>query len=112
MLMKHVFLAPFVGLNRSRIATAALALSLTCAGSVVRAATIATWTFETTAPATAGPFAPEVGAGAATGFHAGATTYSSPAGNGSAKSFSSNTWAVGDYYQFQVSTLGQQDIAV
>jgi hypothetical protein len=68
--------------------------------------TVAKWTFETSAPLTAGPFSPEIGAGSAIGFHAGAATYSSPAGNGSAKSFSSNTWAVGDYYQFQVSTLG------
>jgi hypothetical protein len=74
------------------------------------AGTIATWTFETTAPTTAGPLAPEVGAGSATGSHVGASTYSSPAGNGSAHSFSSNTWAVDDYYQFQVSTTGQSGI--
>ena len=35
-----------------------------------------------------------------------------PAGNGSAHSFSSNVWAVGDYYQFQVSTLGQSQIGL
>jgi hypothetical protein len=75
-------------------------------------AQIATWTFETSIPVTAGPFAPEVGSGSALGFHAGATTYSSPAGNGSAHSFSSTAWAVGDYYQFQVSTVGFQDILV
>lgn len=75
--------------------------------------TVAQWTFETSAPATSGPFAAEVGTGQASGFHAGAATvYSSPAGNGSARSFSSNTWAVGDYYQFAVSTLGLPNISV
>lgn len=84
------------------IATAAI-----FAASGAMAGTIANWTFETSLPATAGPFSPEVGAGSATGFHAGTTTYSSPAGNGSAHSFSSNGWAVGDYYQFQVATTGE-----
>jgi PEP-CTERM motif len=71
---------------------------------------IADWTFETSLPATSGPFSPEVGSGSATAFHAGATTYSHPAGNGSAASFSSSLWAVGDYYQVQVSTVGFQGI--
>ena len=71
------------------------------------AATIASWTFETSIPATAGPHLPELGAGSATGVHsAGVTTYTSPSGNGSAASWNSNNWTVGDYYQFQVSTLG------
>src|SRR5882724_8589427 len=40
---------------------------------------------------------------AATGVHTSASTaYSLPAGNGSAKSFNANNWAVGDYYQFVV----------
>ena len=73
---------------------------------------IADWTFETSLPATAGPFSPEVGAGSATGFHAGAAVYSTPAGNGSSHSFSSTLWAVGDYYQFQVSTLGLSGVLV
>ncbi len=68
------------------------------------------FTFETSAPTTAGPFNAEVNnttaAATALGFHAGASTYSSPAGNGSSKSFSSNTWAVGDYYQISVNTTG------
>ncbi len=70
------------------------------------ATVIADWTFETSIPASAGPFSPEVGTGSALGSHAGASVYSSPVGNGSAHSFSSNTWAVGDYYQFSVSTAG------
>jgi hypothetical protein len=76
------------------------------------AAPVATWTFETSLPATAGPFAPEVGAGSARGFHAGASTYSNPVGNGSAHSFSSNTWAIGDYYQFSTSTIGYNGITL
>jgi hypothetical protein len=76
------------------------------------AAILADWTFETSIPATAGPFAPEVGSGAALGSHAGAAVYSSPAGNGSAHSFSSNTWAVGDYWQFSTSTTGFQNITI
>ena len=75
------------------------------------AATIASWTFETSVPMTAGPHAPEVGAGSATGVHStGTTTHTSPSGNGSATSWNSNNWTVGDYYQFQVSTLGQSGI--
>lgn len=71
------------------------------------------WTFETSLPATAGPFSPEIGGpGAATGSHAGAAVYSSPAGNGSAHSFSSNTWAVGDFYQFSASTAGYSNLFV
>ena len=74
------------------------------------AATVAMWTFETTVPATGGPLAPEVGAGSATGVHTAAATFSNPSGNGSPESWNSNTWATGDYYQFQASTLGQAGI--
>jgi hypothetical protein len=91
------------------IAFGCIALGL---ASGARASTVAAWTFETSQPATAGPFTPEIGAGTALGFHAGASTYSSPVGNGSAHSFSSNTFAVGDYYQFSVSTIGLNDIVL
>ena len=93
-------------------------LVLVASISTARAAIIAHWTFETSVPTTAGPHAAEAGdnAGAgspASGFHAGAATvYSNPAGNGSAESFSSNTWATGDYYQFQTSTVGYSLIAI
>lgn len=88
----------------------AVAASLLTTGLQAQTTTIADWTFETSQPTTAGPLSPEVGAGAATGFHAGTTTYSTPAGNGSSHSFSSTNWAVGDYYQFSVSTLNLQDL--
>jgi hypothetical protein len=74
--------------------------------------TIAQWTFETSQPATAGPFAPEVGSGNASGSHAGAAVYSSPTGNGSTHSYSSTVWNVNDYWQFSTSTLGYQNITL
>jgi len=89
----------------------AVALVFASAGSAA-AANIATWTFETSVPTTAGPLAPEVGAGSATGFHSGSSAYSNPVGNGSAESFSSTNWLVGDYYQFQVSTVGMTGISI
>jgi len=77
------------------------------------AQTISTWTFETTSASIAGTsnhidnIAADVGSGFASGVHASsATVWSSPAGNGSAHSFSDNNWAVGDYAQFQLSTIG------
>lgn len=87
----------------------AIAVLGVVAGS--QAATIATWTFEVSVPTTAGPHAAEVGTGSALGFHAStAAVYNNPAGNGSVESFSSNNWAVGDYYQFSVSTTGMQNV--
>ena len=48
-----------------------------------------------------------------TGLHASASTvWSNPAGNASAKSVSSNNWAVGDYYQFSFSTSGYGAISI
>ena len=41
-----------------------------------------------------------------------ATTWSSPAGNGSTYSFSSNNWRSGDYYQVSIATIGFSDISV
>jgi hypothetical protein len=81
------------------------------------AATLTDFTFETSglgfstsvtqggAEFTAGTA--EVGSGTAFGSHAAtAAVYSSPAGNGSPHSFSSNNWAPGDYYEFDVDTTG------
>jgi hypothetical protein len=83
---------------------------------------LANWTFETyTASATATATGPtllaEAGLGAgvavATGVHASSSAvWSSPAGNGSAKSFSANNWTVGDYYQFRASSLGYSGISL
>ncbi len=104
------FVSSPVGL-RARLAAAALAAAFGV--GVANASVIANWTFEASLPVAAGPHLAEVGAGSALGVHAsGSTAYSNPVGNGSNESFSSNFWAVGDYYQFQVSTSGLQNITV
>lgn len=90
-------------------------LSMALAAGLASAANadiLATWTFETSVPTTAGPHAAEVGSGSALGFHAGVSVYSNPVGNGSGESFSSTVWAVGDYYQFQVSAVGYEEITI
>ena len=47
------------------------------------------------------------------GFHAAAAaTWSSPTGNGSTYSLSSNNWTTGDYYQVSMATTGYSDISV
>jgi hypothetical protein len=85
----------------------------------VRADTIAAWTFELNTPAdatdstTIGPILADTGVGTASGLHAGAATdWTTPSGNGSANSLAANTWAVGDYYQFQISTIGFTDVSI
>lgn len=100
-------------MNTKRFLTSAIALAaLSLANS--QAANIAQWTFETSIPTTTGPFSPEVGSGSGSLINIGATanTISSPAGNGSAHSFSSNGWDVGDYFQFSVSTVGFSGIGI
>jgi hypothetical protein len=90
-----------------------LALSLPfLAVPVSQAVPIADWTFETSQPTSAGPFSSEFGSGSASGAHVGAAVYSTPAGNGSSHSFSSTVWAVGDYYQFTVSSVGFSGIQI
>jgi len=79
--------------------------------------TLAQWTFDTAsisgASASFGPIIADVGSGSAAGSHSStATVWSNPAGNASAKSFNSNTWTVGDYYQFQTSSIGDSAIIV
>ncbi len=79
--------------------------------AVSQADIIANWTFEVSVPTTAGPHAAEIGTGFATGSHASTSAvYSNPVGNGSLESFSSNFWSVGDYYQFQFSTVGLENV--
>ena len=86
----------------------------------VRADTLAEWTFETShpvGPRSAGVWytniTAEIGSGTASGFHVGYASYSDGTGNGSFNSFAAtNTWAVGDFYQFAVSTTGHQNIQI
>lgn len=98
----------------------ALSLSLTT-GALADQTTLAHWTFEVSQPSgsgsVSGPYAAEAGIFAATsmasGFHAStATTWSSAGGNGSSRSFNSNNWSAGDYYQFTTTTLGYESITL
>ena len=98
-------------MKKTFLSTALLLLIAACAQ--VHAQTIADWTFETTEPTTAGPVTADVGTGTALGLHAsGSAAYSSPTGNGSYSAWSSNNWSVGDYYQFEVSTLNYSNISL
>ena len=99
-----------------------IASTLIATASAASADVIASWTMPTAvAAATTGSNytygAADLGAltsgTSLSGFHAAAaTTWSSPAGNGSTYSLSSNNWATGDYYQVSMATTGYSDISV
>lgn len=81
--------------------------------SLGSAATVAAWDFEspnvppTVTGTTITGLLPDVGSGIASGVHAdAATTFSSAVGNGSANALRADHWAIGDYWQFHVSTVG------
>lgn len=102
-------------MTKTLIASAALAL---LAALPAHAVVAVQWDFEN-APAdlidsAASPtVSASTGTGSASGLHAGtAADWTTPAGNGSANSFSVNTWAVGDYWQFAFATAGQQDLTL
>lgn len=85
--------------------------------SFASAATLTGYSFESATapsgtPTTSGPIAADTATGTFTGVHAAAATFSTPAGNGSTKSFSSNGWAVGDYWQFTADTTGVTGVKV
>lgn len=96
------------------------------AASVVTLATdasvIASWGMTTAIPAATTGTSYNYGAADAGDFTDGsmlssghavaAAVYSSPAGNGSQYSLSSNNWTSGDYYQVAVSTVGFNDIHI
>ena len=104
------------------IATIFTFLGALAVAAPVAADDLARWTFENDTISgsgqNSGPYSVDLGwpgiyGGQALGHHASASTaWSSPAGNGSIKSFSSTYWATGDYYQFQTSTIGYQNIAI
>lgn len=100
---------------------ALMATALT--SSFASAAVVVSYSFDgLTLPATAGTtpptpsagsYAADVGTGAFTGLHASAATvWSTPAGNGTAKTVSSNNWGVGDYYQFSANLTGVTGVQV
>ena len=89
--------------------------NLNCTGS----GAVVQWTFGVSQPeATVGAgvtlsnIAPELGSGSALAYHQGATTYSSPVGNGSDHSLGANNWAVGDYFEFACPTINAGGIGV
>jgi hypothetical protein len=95
----------------SRSASATFLVAFVFCAAPASATVIAQWSFETTVPTTAGPFAPEAGSGEASGGHAsGSTAYSNPQGSGSTESFSADHWAVNDYWQFKVNSTGFENI--
>lgn len=99
---------------------AATVTSMIAAGA--SASLVAGWTIPTPVPAgsVSGSYvygAADVGDAVAgtmlLGVHASlAAAYSSPAGNGSSYSLSSNNWTLGDYYQISFSTLGVEAVDV
>lgn len=96
----------------------AAALALAAAASLpVHAEVVIGWDFENAVEPAAGTtwtgIAASLGVGSASGVHASSSTvWSTPVGNGSSNSISSNNWSVGDYYEFSFSTLGYADLSV
>jgi len=93
---------------KSTVVLYSLVLTSLALTSTLKADTLASWTFDTTTITSTGSnitnLLADVGSGTASGHHTSAsTTYSAPAGNGSTKSFSANTWAIGDYWQYAVN---------
>ena len=82
--------------------------------------TLAKWTFETSRPygfRSPGTWftnvVAEIGSGTASAFHSGVGLYSAGPGNGSSSAFGvTNSWTVGDFFQFAVSTTGHQGISL
>lgn len=102
----------------SSITILAMMMALPAQSAGAAATVIAQWNFESPNPADAtdlavypNSVAPAIGAGNAGGVHASALTdWTTPVGNGSADSFSSNNWGIGDYYEFSTSTLNYTGI--
>jgi hypothetical protein len=102
-------------------AAATIAAVAVCCGQARAANVLTQWTFEPEPfldaagmNLAAGPIVnASTGTGTATGLHASAATdWSTPSGNGGGNAYSSNTWAVGDYLQFQTSTTGFSNIGL
>jgi hypothetical protein len=111
--MKKLFVSLFAGI-----------ITLTTVQNI-KADLIADWTFQTSAStnniigagltpsATQSGVLADIGTGTANASHASAASaWSIPSGNGSLNSWSANTWAVNDYFQFNLSTAGYTGISV
>lgn len=92
--------------------TACAAVVALAGATQARPVDLALWTFETSAPVTAGPHAAEGGVFGGNAYGNGGNVYSSPAGNGSSKSFSSNGWDVNDNYEFRSQSTGYNSLTV
>jgi hypothetical protein len=87
---------------------------------IARADTLAKWTFETSKPygfMMPGSWytnvAAEIGSGTGSAWHSDFEIYASYPGNGSSAAFGmTNSWNVGDFYQFAASTVGYQNITI
>lgn len=98
-------------------AAAAASISVSASGGI-----IAAWSFTSAVPAgsvgtsftygAADSGEQTAGSSVSSSHAAAATTYSSPAGNGSQFSFSSNNWTAGDAYIIAVNTSGYSGISV
>ena len=102
---KQFLVAAAVGLAAAASASASIVAGWTITTAVPAATTGSNYTYGAadTGDAAAGT--------SLSGFHTlAATTWSSPAGNGSQYSLSCNNWSVGDYFQVTVSTVGFSDI--
>src|SRR5690348_5791061 len=73
------------------------------------------WSFEAGSPSAIGTnfsntisgIPADFGTGTASGFHASANTIWAPlGGNGSSYALNVGTWTAGDYFQFQINSLG------
>lgn len=105
---------------------AGLFLVALAAASAFGQTTLSSWSFESITFSTATSTEPSITAGSATadggsltsgssftGLHSSSsTTWSTPAGNGSLKSISSDHWTVGDYWQFQFATTLRGAISI
>ncbi len=115
----HLFREPPVQ-NKSTLLLAVAATSLISMSA--SAAVIASWSMATAIPAATTGTSYNYGAAdsgdlasgtmLSSGHAVAATTYSTPAGNGSTYSFSSNNWTIGDYYQVSVSTIGYTGVSI
>jgi hypothetical protein len=110
---QYVFGAALAGVAIGGVVDQAHAALVTAAAFTFETSGLAFSTSVTQGASPFGPVLADVGVGSAYGSHAATNAvYSSPAGNGSLHSISSNNWAVGDYYEFKVPTTGIQNIQI
>lgn len=100
-----------LGLGLAVAAATALTSAPVAAGPI----DLAVWTFENSAPASAGPHGADDGLYAEfamlTAQHADpSVNYTSPLGNGSPRSFAANRWRAGDFVSFSAPTTGFESI--